>query len=453
MRLNDWLIVILGAILLAAVPTHSAAAQYRNALSSSGPVADNRAGSIDDERPQPGEERTVRTAILEYLQSRFESRLIGATTSVVQNVDLPTHVAPVEGTAVAVAFDRWQTDIAKTVGGWTDYRLRPRFSDVLVESDRARATVTLDVDYHYATEPSVDSSFYDVVYQFELRKDDTWLIVGIDQDDDAYQRFKDDVAEVSVPGRSVSDAALQLVEERSRDLQLLSQEMESMTNVVAELAPADADLARPVESLSGSFSYKASNGAEYARRFGSSGTPGSWFYTATNNDCTNFVSQSVWAAYGGYVPGKDSSSKQNIANKVRMVPNVWQAGTGGGTPNWESVDRFWNYAVSSKSAGPKATGYNNNATYGKLSATSIRVGDVLQLRRSSRTDKPYEHSVYVSLVLQGPPNKGQTYWDLIYVSYHSSNHSSMKLSDLIASFGGTACNLRRLAFSTATFAK
>jgi len=429
------LATILSAVLMSVVLSHTlAAAPPERSLN-----PPNR------DRARLNDERAIRAAVLQYLHDRFDSRLMARPYSLSTQ---PATVAQVEGTALAIAFDRWQANIAEMSGGWADYQLRSRFSDVAVTDNDARATVTLDVDYHYAMAPDVDSSVYGVVYQFELtNRNRAWSIVAIDADEDDYQRFKADVAELTKLGLSGRDAAQQLVDERAIDAAVLREQMQSTPVPVEEMNA-------PVHALvNGTFSYNGGNGAEYARRFGSSGTPGTWFYTATNNDCTNFVSQSVWAAYGGYVSGNDTLSKQNIANKVRMVPTIWQAGTGGGTPNWEQVDKFWNYATSSKTTGPNATGYNNNAKVATLSPTSIKVGDVLQFRNSSISTNPYQHSVYVSLVMQGPPLPGQSYWDLIYVSYHSSNNSSKKLTDVINGFGGTFCNLRRLAFSSASLAK
>jgi len=403
------------------------------------------AGASLGERLPRTDQRAIRAAILHYLHSRYDSRLLVATGST--NTNMPSERAPVaqvEGTAVAIAFDELQANIAESLGGWGDYQLHPRFSDIAVDDHRARATVTLNVDYHYATAPDVDSSIYGVVYQFELiNENGAWAIVAIDFDDREYQDFKAEVADVTNLGASTHEAARQLLDERAVDSRVIDQLMQ-FTSV-----PADDTTERIEANAVESYSYKAANGAEYVRRFGSSGS--AWFYN-TELDCTNFASQGVWAAYGGYVSGDDKRSKQNIKDKVRMVPNVWHAGTGGGMSKWESVGKFWDYVTSSKTTGPKAKGYNNNSKWDNLSPTSIKVGDVLQFRRSNDSSKPYVHSIYVSKVFQGPPGRGETYWDLIYYSSHSNNYSSRKLTEALK-WCESKCNMRRLAFSSANFAK
>lgn len=52
-----------------------------------------------------------------------------------------------------------------------------------------------------------------------------------------------------------------------------------------------------VTTLSSSYNYIASWGVQYAQAYGS--TPNSNFYSVSS-DCINFVSQCVWAAYGGW---------------------------------------------------------------------------------------------------------------------------------------------------------
>ena len=130
-----------------------------------------------------------------------------------------------------------------------------------------------------------------------------------------------------------------------------------------------------------------------------------------------------------------------------MVPNVWHGGTGGGMPNWETVSSFWTYAVSSKTKGPVATGYNNGSRYTSINSADVRLGNVLQVRNGGSGS--YGHSVFVSL--KGtvvPPRSG---WDVIYVCQHTSDWKNRSASNLIASWGDSNCYMRRLAFTTATF--
>ena len=201
----------------------------------------------------------------------------------------------------------------------------------------------------------------------------------------------------------------------------------------------------------GPFSYNANNGVSYANRFATS-TPSSRFFYTAPKDCTNFVSQCVWAAYGGYVPNNDVTTKNNMSSKFRMVPKVWQGGTGGGVGNWETVNLFWAYAIARKTEGPVATGYNNNLKYTSIAnpRVTVRVGDVLQLRNGGSGN--YTHSVYVTSILSGPVQTGRD-WDMIRVAAHSNDRMNRPASDLISAHGDSNCYLRGLSFSAASFQK
>lgn len=181
-----------------------------------------------------------------------------------------------------------------------------------------------------------------------------------------------------------------------------------------------------------------------------------YFYT-TGSDCTNFVSQCIWAAYGGYVPGNDTTTRSNISNKVRMVntgtlSTSWYAGTGGGSPYWEQVPSLWDFATNTaKTYGPQATGYNNNASYANITPSTVNTGNVLQFYNYNYS--VYRHSVYVTY----KPSSGTITWSNLLVSYHSTDKKNVPVIDLINSFTGPdgsatqPCKMRRMSFSSASF--
>jgi hypothetical protein len=184
----------------------------------------------------------------------------------------------------------------------------------------------------------------------------------------------------------------------------------------------------------------------YANKYYQSGN--SCFYTASA-DCTNFVSQCIWAAYGGWTSsGSTSTMTTNINNRKRMMSssslsNWFGHANGGGTP-WESVEGLWNFVTGNPSEGPKATGYNNNGLYTGVSPGFISVGNVLQFWSSSLN--VYRHSVYV---VQTATSSVMTYAD-ITVAAHTTN-GKFTVADKIAGFGGSNCKMRRLAFGSANF--
>lgn len=124
-----------------------------------------------------------------------------------------------------------------------------------------------------------------------------------------------------------------------------------------------------------------------------------------------------------------------------MVSNVWHGGSGGGMPNWESVESFWSYVTSNQGNGPKAREYNNGGWYTDVLPIDISQGDVLQ---KSNNGSSYFHSVYVVSTSGG---SDPTY-NLIYVAQHSGNYSNRKLSELIG-VGGSY--IRKIKFQAGTF--
>lgn len=222
------------------------------------------------------------------------------------------------------------------------------------------------------------------------------------------------------------------------ELEMLRQEMDEVTQEqIGSVSAVEESISRAA-----SYAYDAGRGVQYARTYGSS--PNGNFYNVETRDCTNFVSQCVWAAYGGWNSTMSNADMiNNISNKVRMVPGVWQGGSGGGMPNWESVDSFWSYVTGNTGNGPKATGYNNGGWYTGVLPIDISAGDILQV---SGDGSSYYHSVYVVSV----PGGSNPSYDLIYVAQHTYNYSSRKLTEVIGTDGRY---MRQMRFHAGTFDK
>jgi len=120
-----------------------------------------------------------------------------------------------------------------------------------------------------------------------------------------------------------------------------------------------------------------------------------------------------------------------------MVNNVWQAGTGGGVPNWENVENLWSYATTNTGNGPRATGLNNTQPYYNLSPSSIYYGNILQIRTGSSGD--YTHSVFVTYSL----DSSTTEYNQVLVSQYSYDKYNRNLWELITSWGGNNCYIRK----------
>lgn len=186
--------------------------------------------------------------------------------------------------------------------------------------------------------------------------------------------------------------------------------------------------------------YSPSLGIQYASKYYGSGNP--QFYHA-GVDCTNFVSQCIWAAYGGWSPTmSEAEVAKNIKNGFRMVKGAystaWYANSGGGSKAWENVDALWSFMMQTRYKGPIAAGFNSGKKYSNMSAKEIKLGDVLQF---SLDGKDYHHTAYVILI----ENLKSPTFDTIYVAQHTAN-MIRTVSDAIQRNGGDNCYMRRMTF-------
>ena len=233
------------------------------------------------------------------------------------------------------------------------------------------------------------------------------------------------------------------------------------TRAIFDSIPVDADKVVDMEKVHreyeesvcepmarASYSYNGEQGRKYADKYHSTNNPYFYVVTTGDGDCTNFVSQCIWAAYGGWTKSDTNAQMQvNINSGKRMQARTsysnWFAGAGGGGGPWENVTSLWNFATSNKSTGPKATGFNNNATYKNIVPSSILTGQVLQFRQGNSGN--YRHSAYVS----GGVNDS---YDNIIITQHSASVTRTTLADAIVGWGGSAkCQMRQLKFTTANF--
>ncbi len=358
-----------------------------------------------------------------------------------------------------------QTDVERAKAfntGYQDYQFRVT-SNIAKKIENNKYTVHLiyDLQYHYKEAPELFSALYGVEYNFLLEKqnDGKWMIVGIASDFDEFDGFKDEVEnklETNALTGKLSDVKSiieKVAEEKVNDIQIEKKQYREMgakkdgemsiqkSNV--EIKEQNEGIADMQKAAKKSYAYNASKGVQYASQFAAeSNERNLMFYYANAADCTNFVSQCIWAAYGGYDAGSITKSKKNMNNQVRMVAKKWYGGAGGGSTNWENVESFWSYITKKKTVGPNGTGINNNKKISDLSVANMKIGEVIQVRNAS-TSKKYTHSVYITAKSN---NK-------IYVSQHSSAKFNRSLTDLIQSNGGKNCYGRKISFSKSSFKK
>ncbi len=190
--------------------------------------------------------------------------------------------------------------------------------------------------------------------------------------------------------------------------------------------------------------YQPNLGIEYAKKYYLYGNPN--FYKATV-DCTNFVSQCIWAAYGGWSPFMtEEEVRKNIKDGYRMAKGSytwgWYANQWSGSRAWENVDYLWSFMTYQKEKGPKATGYNSGKLYTGVNPAEIQLGDVVQF---SLNGWDYHHTAYVIAVDKNNPS-----YENIYVAQRTAN-KIRTLIDAIENNGGDQCYMRRMAFHSTTF--
>lgn len=206
-----------------------------------------------------------------------------------------------------------------------------------------------------------------------------------------------------------------------------------------------------------SVSYDASAARTYAYNLGDNYE--NYVFKRASLDCTNFVSQCVWAGYGGTsgytvptTPSTSNSTCKTLKGKVKSdyrMTSDWYGrnndSTLGDPPsNFCGVVSFYDYTTSNTGNGPRATGYNNGKVFTSLS-TSMRKGDVLQFYNDSSSR--YYHSVMVV----STTNYSVSNYSKVKVAQHQSEYNNRDLTELIANFGGSSCKMRLLRFGSTTF--
>lgn len=171
------------------------------------------------------------------------------------------------------------------------------------------------------------------------------------------------------------------------------------------------------------------------------------FYYAQGLDCTNFISQCVWASYGGWIPGfTESVANKNlmrIKQDVRQVKGIWYGSkTNIGSNRWCRVEEFFSYVTdTSKIFGPMAKEIARG-DWSNVKPAIIAQGDIIQLVVSTYTPNRFGHQLYVTR--SGPS------WDDILVCCHSDDRLD-EPAGWFSQFPEVYTKMRILRFSNAVF--
>lgn len=201
-------------------------------------------------------------------------------------------------------------------------------------------------------------------------------------------------------------------------------------------------------------SYNPISAAAYGIQFGNKEQNG--IFKRMTLDCTNFISQCIWAGYGGtdglslISPEHIEQLRQRVAQNFRQT-TVW-FGRNYNSPYelasrpFMQVTSLWDYAVSNQWNGPRAIGFNNYKHWTNLKE-QIDQGDVLQF--FNEISNRYGHSV---MIVSPTHSSMEEALQDAYVAQHTMDASKRPLSDVFLSNGGfDQAKVRLLKFQSTNF--
>ncbi|WP_157872789.1 amidase domain-containing protein [Desulfoscipio gibsoniae] len=394
--------------------------------------------SFAQNNPSANDEEAIKSIISQYFNNYFDSfkyLKTANTSNIIEEND---------DTLLYKIINECEVEVSREFGiGYKDYSYSIDYKDILINNNQAQVGLLIDLDYQCQNTLDIKSGIYNVDYDFKLKHDgNKWFITKIDSGFDEFEQYKASYREKNKAGLKGQDLQKKMKEEKLNDIVKMKKQFEE-SKLMPSPHPDTSTTGSDSVTAAASYTYFSPRGTAYAERFAESSQSSRFFYTAgSGGDCTNFVSQCVWAAFGGYVEGNDTKTKSNIANKVRMT-STWYAGTGGGSSNWESVSSLWNYATQSKTLGPNGYGFNNDRVYTYINPRYEDIGEVYQVRNGSSGS--YAHSVYTTDM-----NPNPTSYSDIFVSQHSYDKLNRPLTNLISSWGGSNCYMRNIDFTVYT---
>lgn len=165
-------------------------------------------------------------------------------------------------------------------------------------------------------------------------------------------------------------------------LVLLSEEemLADLRKEFKELSPGPSSDERKIPAMAAP--YSGARAVEYARIYTESPNPAFYDIEDWTGNCANFTSQSLWYGFG-------PDNRANISRRENMTSR-WYAGQGGGSPAWENVEEFWNYATEPRD--PQEPGM-----HGEVAETifGLEIGGIIQSRsgRFRNTDERFNHNL------------------------------------------------------------
>lgn len=142
-------------------------------------------------------------------------------------------------------------------------------------------------------------------------------------------------------------------------------------------------------------SYNRQKAYEYARKWAYLRNPNYYNYDSIGGDCTNFVSQCIFAGFGQMNYDKN---------------NGWYYKNGNNkSPSWTGVEFLYKFLITNKGVGPKGK---------ETSIDKLNVGDIIQLNLNGEN---FSHSL---IVVQSSPSLSNT-----LVATHTFDTFGKRVSD------------------------
>lgn len=369
-----------------------------------------------------------------------------------------SYIQRTDNTALLLEKLRYSIEFARSFNTRIE-NLQQRSFDVLEikeMQDGLFLKVYASFQYHYADAPadmvSKHGADYELIFTFTGTSP---TIVKLNSNSNDFNHFNEQVNQtVNTKKISYSDAAKYIADQKIKELpETLNKWNEQVAIFDSKYISSDleAELATDAteSSRSTSVSYSRSNAVYYATTFGDAYE--NYIFKRMNPDCTNFVSQCLWAGYGG-ISGYSLSNTEAL--KARVAANYRQTSDWYGR-NYDSSSQYatgpfmrvvelWNYTTGNTGDGPRATGYNNNNVWTSLSVVPI-TGDILQFYDSSAGR--YYHSVIVSST--SSPSLSNML-DRIWVCQHSGDYVNRPLRETLEDNGGISSGKMRLLRPSST---
>ena len=382
-----------------------------------------------------------------------------------------------DGTALFVEMLAYQIEYRSAFNDpYVDVSLRDIvLKDLKVNGDTASAEVYGLVNFYYIDQPRdmvKGSNGYGMNYYMEFKNLDGALkIVMVDTDSNDYDYHKSLINSKMMQQRTtLRSAAKAVADELIAKLpitvklwneQAAQYDKNARTTFIDEPLDSEALQPDPLDEFAtnaitpmAAVSFNAESARYYGWYFGDWTQNDIFRRMEDGGDCTNFVSQCIWAGYGGSSGYGYGTYADREALRVRVSQNYRQTSTWMGR-NFLSTNplasgpfmrvlELWSHATTNTGNGPRASGYNDGNIWSALTET-ITAGDVLQFHNGSR----YYHSVIVS---SSTSYSGVVALDYTFCAQHSGDYYYRKLRDVLENNGGIESGkMRLMKFKSSSF--